>query len=136
MSISQHIGQPEHPQYASVRRPDRGLPGWQLAEISRRMVGIHRRHFGRGPTRTKAHFDGELLVVVLGEVLTPVERLLVAAGMDEKVIELRALAWSLQQAELESAIAGVLARPARLTASQVLPDCDIGMHVFALEPAN
>ncbi len=134
MSISEHSRTRQRPPNAPGW-PAAELPGTLLAEISRTVVGIHRERFGRGPTRAKAHFDGELLVVVLGEVLTPMERSLAAAGMGEKVTELRALASLVVQDELEAAVGTLVARPAKLTASQVLPDCDIGTHVFTLSPA-
>ena len=134
MTLSQQIRPPEQSRYPAEDLAG-AVPGPLLAEISRAVVGIHREHFGRGPTRAKSHYDGELLVVVLGEVLTPLERLLTAAGMVDRVTELRRLAYALLEAELERAIAEVVGQDATITASQVPPDCDIGMHVFSIAPA-
>jgi uncharacterized protein YbcI len=56
-----------------------------VAAISRDIVGIHSRYYGRGPTRSKTIWREEILCCVLGEIFTKAEQLLVDAGRFEEV---------------------------------------------------
>jgi uncharacterized protein YbcI len=61
-----------------------------LAQVSREMVRVYKEHFGRGPTRTRTHWCGDdMLVVVLEDTLTPAERSLAAMGEHQRLREAR-----------------------------------------------
>ncbi len=54
-------------------------------EISREMVQLYLRAFGRGPTRARTFVPPQFAVCVLRDVLTTVERTLVESGEVEAV---------------------------------------------------
>src|SRR3954447_26127103 len=62
----------------------------QLTDISNAAVALHREHFGRGPGAAKTHVSDNLVVCVLTDVFTPVERTLIDAGQEDRVRETRA----------------------------------------------
>src|SRR5215467_11310801 len=61
-----------------------------LTEISNTAVALHREHFGRGPGAAKTHVSDNLVVCILTDVFTPVERTLIEAGQEDRVRETRA----------------------------------------------
>ena len=63
----------------------------QLTEISNAAVALHREHFGRGPGAAKTHVTDNLVVCVLTDVFTPLERTLIDAGQEARVRETRAI---------------------------------------------
>src|ERR1700742_4836859 len=63
----------------------------QLTEISNAAVALHREHFGRGPGAAKTHLSDNLVVCVLTDVFTPVERTLIEAGQEARVRDTRAV---------------------------------------------
>jgi uncharacterized protein YbcI len=63
--------------------PDRGSS--LVAEISRDIVRIHARFYGRGPTKAKTVWREEIVVCVLEEIFTKAEQLLVDGGRFEDV---------------------------------------------------
>src|SRR3954463_12745498 len=54
-----------------------------LAQISTGLVQLHSRHYGKGPTKAKTYLFDELVVCVLRNVFTTVERTLLEAGDGE-----------------------------------------------------
>ncbi|MEN3272560.1 MAG: hypothetical protein V7636_1321, partial [Actinomycetota bacterium] len=66
------------------------LAGTQQAQITSEVVQLVRRHTGRGPTRSRTTVDDHVVVVVLRNVLTPMEHSLIAGGASETVRQGRA----------------------------------------------
>jgi uncharacterized protein YbcI len=60
------------------------------ANISRRLVGLHKEFYGRGPTKAKTYFNGDLVVVLMRGGFTPVEETLLKEGRGDSVIQQRA----------------------------------------------
>jgi uncharacterized protein YbcI len=59
-------------------------------DISNEMVRLYKQRFGRGPTKTRTHWAGpDVVVVILEETLTPVERSLVEMGEHQRLRDLR-----------------------------------------------
>jgi uncharacterized protein YbcI len=63
-----------------VSLPEPLFGGELNAEVARAVVGIYRDVAGRGPTRARAFFRDDVLVVLLRDVLTPSEQNMVRAG--------------------------------------------------------
>ena len=58
--------------------------------ISNEMVRVYKERFGRGPTKTRTHWAGpDVVVVILEDTLTPVERSLAALGEHQRLRDLR-----------------------------------------------
>jgi uncharacterized protein YbcI len=55
------------------------------ADLAREVVRIHARYFGRGPTKAKAIWRNGVVAVILEEIFTRAEELLVEAGQFEQV---------------------------------------------------
>jgi uncharacterized protein YbcI len=56
-----------------------------IAAISREIVGIHARYFGRGPTKAKTVWRNDVVVCLLENVFTKAEQLLVDGDHFEQV---------------------------------------------------
>ena len=63
--------------------------GSTLAAISRRMVGLIKDYYGKGPTNARTYHWGELVVVLLSGGSTSVEKTLIADGQEQAVIDQR-----------------------------------------------
>jgi uncharacterized protein YbcI len=75
---------------ASIREDDDKPVGGELnAAITRAIVRIHRDGVGRGPTKARAFYQDNIVVVVLEDLLVPAERTLVAGDQDASVLRLR-----------------------------------------------
>jgi uncharacterized protein YbcI len=61
-----------------------------LQDVANEMVKLYKDQFGRGPTRSSAHWcSPDLLTVVLEDTFTPAERNLVTMGQHERLRETR-----------------------------------------------
>ena len=61
-------------------RPEPSTTGQVASTISRQIVQLHARLYGRGPTRAKTYVQGEYVFSVLEDIFTPAERTLISAG--------------------------------------------------------
>ena len=69
-----------------------------LANISRRIVQLHKEFYGKGPTKAKTYYQDDLVVVLMRGGFTRVEETLLQSGRGESVKQQRA---DFQQAMLE-----------------------------------
>ena len=61
-----------------------------LADVSREMVRVYKDQFGRGPTKARTQWAGsDILITVLEDTLTPVERRLITMGEHQRVRDMR-----------------------------------------------
>jgi uncharacterized protein YbcI len=56
-----------------------------VSQISREIVRIHARFYGRGPTRSKTIYRDGIVTCILGNIYTKAEATLVQAGQFEQV---------------------------------------------------
>src|SRR5947207_6248760 len=61
----------------------------RLREISSAVVGLYREHFGKGPTKAKTYAHDDLVVCVLRNGLTTIEKTLYERGKGQTVREVR-----------------------------------------------
>jgi len=61
------------------------VAGSIVAEISREVVRIHAKYYGRGPTKARAIWRHDVVTVILEEIFTRAETVLVEAGRFEQV---------------------------------------------------
>lgn len=103
------------------------------ADMARAVVAVHRRHLGRGPTRARAFFHDNVIVVLLEDVLTKLEASLLAASSDELVDAVRRQTQVAMRADLVAAVEGLTGRgvTACLSAFQARPD--VASELFVLE---
>ncbi|MGH2713552.1 MAG: Na-translocating system protein MpsC family protein [Thermoleophilaceae bacterium] len=100
------------------------------------VVRLHRSHYGKGPTRSKSYLLDDVLVCVMRDVLTTVERTLVEAGEHSKVRATRLAFEDAMRDRFVEAVEGILGRRVLGFTSQVLVEQDVAIEMFVLEAAS
>jgi uncharacterized protein YbcI len=108
---------------------DRG--GSHVAAISRDIVRVHARFYGRGPTKAKTVWRDEIIVCILEDIFTKAERLLVDGGRFEDVRSHRTAFQDQVEPLLRASVAAVTGRPVQSFLSQVSFD-GVASEVFVL----
>ena len=114
-----------------LEREDRGAIS---SQVSREIVQVHARLYGRGPTKAKTFVQDEFILCVLEDVYTPAERTLVAAG---SAAEVKASRHAFQEAVAEQFIEIVeraAGRRVRVFLSQVSNEPEVSAELFMMEP--
>jgi uncharacterized protein YbcI len=117
-------------------RSPRGDHASTASEISREIVRLHARLFGRGPTRAKTFLYEDFALCILEDVFTRAEKTLVDAGNTDQVYATR---MAFQQAVRKDFIALVeeaTGRTVRAFVSQVHIDPELAVELFLFEPAS
>jgi uncharacterized protein YbcI len=107
-----------------------------LAQISTRLVQLHSRYYGKGPTRAKTHMVDDTVVCILRGGFTTVERTLLDTGAVESVYQMRR---SFQQAMEESfrlIVEQATGRNVIAYMSSIHVDPDLAVELFVLEPVE
>jgi uncharacterized protein YbcI len=118
----------------STRQPHVTASGGELnAALARSAVETHRKYVGRGPTRVRAFYRNDVVVVIMRDVLTRAERNLAADGHADDVAALRDRLQRLMRDDLVSAVEALTGCgvTACMAASDV--DSDVESHVFVLD---
>ena len=97
------------------------------------MVALHREHFGRGPGAAKSLYVDDLVVCVLTDVYTQVERTLIKAGQIERVRETRQLHQRAMRDRFVEPIERLTGRRVVAFVSAVHFDPDLAVETFVLE---
>lgn len=106
--------------------------GQLAAAISNAVVGIHSRHYGKGPTKAKTYLIDDMVVCVMQDVFTTVERTLIDAEKGELVREVRSSFQQTLRHEFTDAIEQITGRKTRAFLSQIDWEADIAVEVFLL----
>ncbi|MFN8217319.1 MAG: Na-translocating system protein MpsC family protein [Solirubrobacterales bacterium] len=102
-----------------------------VAEIAREVVRIHARYYGRGPTKAKAIWRNGVVVVILEEIFTKAEEVLVEAGHFAQVRSHRQVFQDQVESLFREAIERVTGRTVRSFLSQVTAE-GVAAEVFVL----
>jgi uncharacterized protein YbcI len=106
--------------------------GQLAAAISNAIVGIHSKHYGKGPTKAKTYIIDDVVVCLMQDVFTTVERTLIDNGKGEMVREVRTTFQYTMRHEFREAIREITGREPRAFLSQIDWDADIAAEVFLL----
>jgi uncharacterized protein YbcI len=109
--------------------------GQALVELSNAMVALHREYFGRGPGAAKSFVADEMVVCVLSDIYTAVERTLIRAGQAEHVRRTRGLHQEALEHEYKASVERIMGRPVDAFLSVVHVDPDVAIEVFLLGDA-
>jgi uncharacterized protein YbcI len=109
-------------------------PGPLLAEITNAVVGLHRTHYGKGPTRSKSYLMDDVIVCVMRDVLTTVERTLIEAGEHDRVRDTRLAFQDAMRDVFTGAVEEITGRRVIGFTSQVLVRQSLAIEVFLLAP--
>jgi uncharacterized protein YbcI len=122
-----------HPEDAADMgdRPVEG-DGRLRSEISAEIVGLYKRHHGKGPVRCRTYLEPNLVIVVLGEGYTAAEQTLFDAGKWYEVREARQLWQDTMQVRFVEAIERLTGRTvsAFMSANHQNPNLSVEMFVL------
>src|SRR3954451_9797117 len=93
--------------------------GQVAAAISNAIVGIHSKHYGKGPTKAKTYLIDDTVVCVMQDVFTTVERTLIDAGKGDLVKEVRTSFQYALRHEFTDSVAEITGRRTRAFMSQI-----------------
>jgi uncharacterized protein YbcI len=123
-------------QPVTVQRPESSALGPMLAEVTNAIVRLHRRHYGKGPTRSKSYLLDDLLICVMQDVLTVVERTLVESGELTLVRETRLAFSDAMRDSFAAEVERIVGRRVLGFTSQVLVTQGAAIEMFVLgQPA-
>lgn len=108
--------------------------GALLTAISNRIVGILREHYGRGPMRAKTYVLDDLVVCVLRNGFTAIEKTMVDSGNPDRVVEMRHEFQQLMGVPFKEAIEELTGSRVVAFLSQAHVDPDITLEVFFVDP--
>jgi uncharacterized protein YbcI len=109
------------------------LSGEQLAAITREMVRIKSRHYGRGATEAKSYQCDNFLFCVLKGGMTVVERDLLAHGDEALVREVRLRFQENNADTFRDAVERIARRRVLTYQSQILFEPDYTVEMFVLD---
>jgi len=107
-----------------------------LTAISDGLVALLKEFYGRGPTRTKAYYQDDLVVCVLRGGFTRVEQTLLDGGRGDAVIQQRMEFQELMRTRFESVIERATGRRVLGFMSGNQQDPDLMCEVFILAPTD
>ena len=106
----------------------------QQADVSTGLVQLYRRFYGRGPTRAKTIFDGDVLTTVLADIFTTVEETLVDRGRTDLVVGVRVAFQEAMRHEFIATVEAQTGRKVESFTSGVDVDHGIATETFVLVP--
>jgi uncharacterized protein YbcI len=109
--------------------------GETAGEISTRLVGLLRRHTGRGPTKAKTVISSDLVLVTLSDCLTTAENQVVVAGQGELVARMRGVIYDGIRAEATAIVEELNDSHVSAYLAAQHDDPDLAILVFYLSAA-
>jgi uncharacterized protein YbcI len=114
-------------------RPD--LPGSPargelVSQLSREIVQLHARLYGRGPTKARSYLHSDYAVCVLEEVFTTAERTLIVAGSGDHVSDTRKKFQDAVKDEFIGVVERITGRTVRVFLSQVNVEANLALEFF------
>jgi uncharacterized protein YbcI len=115
--------------------PDAGAQaGEQLAAVTNGIVKLFRDYYGRGPTKAKSYIlDDRIVVCVLEDTMTRVEKTLVDNGHSGKVREVRLAFQEAMAHEFKQCVREAMRREVLAYHSQLTFEPDLGFEFFVLD---
>ena len=108
--------------------------GRQATAVGNAITRLHRDHYGRGATTTRTLFQRNVIISLLEDLYTPVERTLIAAGKQEEVQRTRHVFQQAMRDRFSEAVEEITGRKVVQFMSQVAFDPDMAAEIFVLEP--
>lgn len=113
---------------------DDSAPG-VVARISSAIVQIHKRHYGKGPTKARTEFSDDLVVTRLENTLTRAEETLVELGLVDDVRRAREAVRPALEPQFVDCVERLTGRRVRAYVSDIHPATGIVVEIFVLEPS-
>src|SRR5689334_5421441 len=116
---------------------DRAVPplagGRLLAEITNRIVAFTREHYGRGPIKAKTYVLDNLIVCVLSNGFTPIERTMMEGGEPDRVLEMRRDFQRMMKERYNEMIEQLTGRSVLAFLSQAHVEPDLTIEMFLMD---
>ena len=103
------------------------------AAISNAVVGLLAEYVGRGPTKARTIHSGKLVLCVVEDTMTKVERSLASGGHEEFVLRLRHALQHTMRTRLTAAVEALTHRRVAAFLSDSLIEPDLAAEVFVLD---
>jgi uncharacterized protein YbcI len=110
-----------------------GPSGEVLAKISSSVVRLYREHFGKGPTKAKTYVLDDLVICVLRDGITPVEKTLFEQGRAPTVREMRSAFLDTVAQDFTDVIEECTNRQVVAFLTQANANPDLAVQVFFLD---
>jgi uncharacterized protein YbcI len=107
--------------------------GKLLAEITNRIVSLMREHYGRGPIKAKTYVLDNLIVCVLSNGFTAIERTMMEGGEPTRVLEMRRDFQRLMKDRYSEMIADLTGRNVLAFLSQAHVEPDLTIEMFLMD---
>jgi uncharacterized protein YbcI len=107
--------------------------GRLLAEITNRIVAFTREHYGRGPIKAKTYVLDNLIVCVLSNGFTPIERTMMEGGEPHRVLEMRRDFQRMMKERYTTMIEELTGRKVRAFLSQAHVEPDLTIEMFLMD---
>ena len=108
--------------------------GVELAEVTKGMISLHRRFYGKGPTKAKTYAVNDTVISVLEGGFTTVERTLIDQGDVEAVLDIRRSFQRTMEGHFTEIVEKALGRKVIAYMSQIHAGPDLAVELFVLEP--
>jgi uncharacterized protein YbcI len=106
-----------------------------LPRVTSAMVRIYKEQFGRGPENARSYFAGpDMVVCVLADSLTPVERSMRELGEHQRLRDIRMMFQYAAEEKFRAAVEQVTGRRVVSFMSAVDVERDLAAEIFILEP--
>jgi uncharacterized protein YbcI len=115
----------------SALRPLAG--GKLLSEITNRIVSFMREHYGRGPIKAKTYVLDNLIVCVLSDGFTAIERTMMEGGEPERVLEMRRDFQRMMKVRYSEMIEELTGRKVLAFLSQAHVEPDLTIEMFLMD---
>jgi uncharacterized protein YbcI len=109
------------------------VSGETLSQITSSIVGLYREHFGRGPTAAKTYALDDMIVCVLRNGLTVIEKTLFNGGKADTVRTMRAAFQDAVADRFTGSIEELTGSKVTAFMSQAHVDPDLAIEVFFLD---
>lgn len=106
------------------------------ATISRGVVSVYARLYGRGPTHARTYVQADYVLTVLEESFTVAERTLLRAGKVSQVEDMRRAFQEAVAEDFIEIVEGATGREVDTYVSQVDAASETAVEVFLLKPSN
>ena len=120
-----------HSEQPIEARSERGA---LASTVSREIVQLHARLYGRGPTKAKTYVHDDYVMCILEDVFTPAERTLVNAGNTAQVEASRRAFQEAVRDEFIAIVESASGRKVRAFISQINYDPELSTELFMMEP--
>src|SRR5580693_5256323 len=137
-SISEHnTGRSTQRQGMNAGDPAEGpqalVGGKLLAEITNRIVSFMREHYGRGPIKAKTYVLDNLIVCVLSDGFTAIERTMVEGGEPNRVLDMRRDFQRMMKERYTAMIEQLTGRKVLAFLSQAHIEPDLTIEIFLMD---